>query len=78
MEILKLLKTFVKAGIVVLLPFVFSVVMTLLCCLGAAFITWIEGDNFYASFLQVSHLTGFYVIWFVLGVLILFWHYVVD
>jgi hypothetical protein len=78
MEILKLLKTFVKGGIVVFLPFVFSVIMSLLCFLSVSLVMWIEGDSFYASFLTASQETGVYVIWFVVGVLLLFWHYVVD
>jgi hypothetical protein len=78
MEILKLLKTFLKGGIVVFLPFVFSVIMSLLCFLSVSLVMWIEGNSFYASFSTVSQETGVYVIWFTLGILIMFWHYVVD
>jgi hypothetical protein len=78
MEILKLLKTFVKGGIVVFLPFVFSVIMSLLCFLSVSLVMWIEGNSFYASFLTASQETGVYVIWFTLGILIMFWHFFKD
>ena len=78
MEILKLLKTFVKGGIVVFLPFVFSVIMSLLCFAGVALVMTLEGGHFYFHFIEASHFQGAYVIWFVVGVLLLFWHHVVD
>jgi len=78
MEILKLLKTFVKGGIVVFLPFVFSVIMSLLCFLSVSLVMWIEGNSFYASFSTASQETGVYVIWFTLGILIMLWHFYND
>jgi hypothetical protein len=78
MEILRLLKTFVKGGVVILIPFVFSVVMSLLCFAGVALVMCLENGHFYSHFIEASHEHGAYVMWFVVGVLLLFWHYVVD
>ena len=78
MEILKLLKTVVKGGLVIVLPFVFSVVMSLLCFAGVALVMSLENGHFYSHFIEASHTHGAYVMWFVVGVLLLFWHYVVD
>lgn len=79
MEILQLLKTFVKGGFVVILPFVFSVVMSLLCFAGVALVMCLEDGHFHSHFIEASHDSSFaYVIWFTVGVLLVFWHYVVD
>jgi len=78
MEILKLLKTFVKGGFVVLLPFVFSVIMSLLCFAGVALVMWIEDGNFHSHFVEAISCQNVYVVWFTLGVLLLFWHYFND
>ena len=78
MEILKLLKTFVKGGFVVLLPFVFSVVMSLLCFAGVALVMSLENGHFYSHFIEASSYQGAYVMWFTVGVLLVFWHYVKD
>lgn len=78
MEILKLLKTVVKGGVVILIPFVFSVVMSLLCFAGVALIMYLEDNHFYSHFVEASHFQGVYVIWVIVGVFLVFWHYVQD
>jgi len=78
MKILKLLKTFVKVGIIIFLPLVFSVIISLLCFLSISLVMWIEGNNFYASFLLVSQETGVYIMWFGIGLFIMFWNFVVN
>ena len=64
MEILKLLKTFVKGGFVVLLPFVFSVIMSLLCFAGVALLMSLEDGHFHSHFVEASSYQGAYVMWF--------------
>lgn len=78
MEILNLLKTVVKGGFVVILPFVFSVVMSLLCFAGVALVMCIEDGHFYSHFVEASSYRGAYVIWFTVGVLLVIWDYVHD
>lgn len=78
MEILKLLKTVVKGGFVVILPIVFSVVMSLLCFAGVALVMTLEDGHFHSHFIEASSYQGVYAMWFTLGVLLVFWHYVND
>lgn len=78
MENLKLLKTFVKGGFVIILPFVFSVIMSLLCFAGIALLMSLEDGRVYSHFIEASHGLGVYVIWFAVGTVLLFWHYFTE
>lgn len=72
MEIVRIFKMFLKAGLVIVSPFVFSVIMSLLCFLGVAAIMWLEEGKFYSHFIEASHTHGAYVMWFVVGIVLLF------